>query len=142
MKDLIVYKSFLGATKQYAEWIGEYLKADSFKFNQVTDNDMIGADRIIVMSGTYAGQMPLIGFLEKNWSILKNKKVFVIAVGAVPPQDNMSKASYEKIPEEIRSIVKYIKVMGATPFAGSDKRREQIKKENLKEVFAELDNFN
>jgi len=142
MKDLIVYKSFLGTTKQYAEWVSEYLKADALKFNQASDNDLIGADRIIVMSGTYAGQMPLIGFLEKNWNILKDKKVFVIAVGAVPPQDNMSRASYEKIPEEIRGIIKYIKVMGATPFAGGDKRKEQIKIENLKEVFTELDNFN
>ena len=138
MKKVILYKSIFGSTKQYAHWLAEELESEFYKFSQLSDAELKEYDQIIVMSATYAGWMPLTGFLQKKWSILKDKEVFVIAVGGVPADDPASKLSYEKIPEEIRKKIKYAKIPGATPFAKAGKREQEIKKENLTKVLAEL----
>jgi len=91
------------------------------------------------MSGTYAGTMPLIGFLKKHANILKSKEVYAVANGATLTNSNQE---YEKIPKEIRDSIKYVKIMGATPFANKERKAKEIKKENLSRVIDLLNENN
>lgn len=138
MKRAIIYKSFLGSTKQYAQWLAEDTQSDIFKFGEISDAKLKEYDQIVVMSGTYASFMPLVKFLKKKWPVLKDKKVIVAAVGCAPIDDPMRKTSYDRIPEEIRAKIEYVKVMGATPFANAEKKSQEIKKENLGSVLEKL----
>jgi hypothetical protein len=70
------------------------------------------------------------GRLKKWWSTLRGKKVVLLVVGIVPPEEQESTAAYLKIPEHIRQEIKYFKLPGTTGSAN----REQVKKENLQPV--------
>lgn len=136
MPTIILYHSVFHTTEQYARWLGEALGAEVRGMGRM--GDLAPFDRVIVMSGTYASGMPLVKFLIKHWPVLQAKDVVVVAVGAAPPDDPQSKASYDRIPEEIRACITYFKIRGATPFAGKAKRAEEIRRENLDEVIAAL----
>ena len=56
MKTIIVYKSFLGTTKKYAQWLASDLKADILTFSQVKNEIFEKHDTVIVASGTYASK--------------------------------------------------------------------------------------
>jgi len=112
MKIIVVYRSVLGTTKQYAKWLGEALQAEVATFNHIHDEELIYYDVVIITSGTYAGKMPLVGFLKKHWDILQHKKVIVMAVGIAPAEEVVSRESYKLIPVEIRSKVRYFKLPG------------------------------
>ncbi len=112
MKTLIVYRSVLGTTKKYAQWLALSLHADIVDFHHLNVKTIDKYDVIIVTSGTYAGKMPLVGMLKKNWEKLESKKVIVMAVGIAPEDDEYSIKSYEMIPAEIRSKIKYFKLPG------------------------------
>lgn len=86
---------------------------------------------VVVMSGTYASQMPLVNFLKKNWNFLKKKKVVAVAVGMIDPKDAASKVSYNLIPKEIRDEIKYFKLPGK--FLGA-KGWGKVEEESLKKV--------
>ena len=136
MKTAIIYHSVFHATEQYAKWLAEALAAELLPMKKA--KDLSPFNRLIIMSGTYAGGMPLVGFLKKNWSKMQHKKVIVIAVGAAPEDDPMSKASYDKIPDEIKAKITYFKIRGATPFANKEKREQEITKDNLDKVLGYL----
>jgi len=138
MKKLILYKSVLGSTKQYAEWLKESIGADLFKFDQINDNDLSSYDQVVVMSGTYAGSMPLTGFLVKKWDILKNKDVYAIGIGCSPEGTDISKVAYEKIPSEIREAIEYFKIIGAPPFVNAQKKAEILKRGCLDQVIKSI----
>jgi len=138
MNNIVVYKSIFGATKMYANWIAEFLKADSFKFGEANKSVLSCSDKVIVLSGTYAGQMPLATFLKDNWIILKDKKVYVVAVGCSDEKSEGAKIAYESIPLEIRESIHYYNVMGAMPF--SDKTGK-VERSNLEKLFDDLGCF-
>ncbi len=129
MRTVIIYSSILGTTKKYAMWLREALEADLSKANagQRSAQDY---DLVIICSPTYLGQIRLLGYLKKRWSVLQEKKVILIAVGMAPPEDPDSKRSYERIPEEIRNGIKYFKLPGKIGPAGKAK----VKQENLQPV--------
>ncbi|MFC1711336.1 flavodoxin domain-containing protein [Patescibacteria group bacterium] len=139
MKTAIIYKSFLGITKQYVSWLAKDIKADVLTFNQANDEKLSLYKTIIIASGTYAGWMPLTSFLVKKWPLIKNKKVIVASVGIAPSNDPYSKKVFEKIPLAIRKSVKIFKLPGKmfnlTP-AGD------IKKENLKDITSYINKIN
>lgn len=138
MKILIVYKSFLGATKKYAEWLAEETGADILGFSQFKKNLIQNYDVIVVCSGTYAGQMPLVSFLKNNWPILSTRKVVVAAVGTIPPQDRESRLSFELIPTHIRDNIKYFKLPGRMLTMGPDGQPDRSK---LKPVVKTIKSF-
>lgn len=86
--------------------------AKLFKLNQLNSIEKDSVDNIIIMSGTYASQMPLVKVLQVNWNKLKDKNVIVIAVGAATADDQQSKISYERIPVEIRQNITFFKLPG------------------------------
>lgn len=131
MKTVVIYKSFLGTTRTYAQWLKEELDCDIKKFSQIGDGELKGYDLMIISSGTYVGYMPLIGFLKKKWEIIKDKKVVVVAVGVAPENEEWSQKSYEKIPAHIREKIKYFKLAGKM---GNIKPAGEVKKENLDRI--------
>ncbi len=136
MKTAVIYHSFFHTTEQYAKWIAEEIGAETIPMRKA--KNLSGFDRLIIMSGTYAGWMPLAGFLRKNWGRLQGKEVVAVAVGALSEADTASKTSYQKIPPAIRSRIKYFKIRGATPFAGKEQRQQEILKSNLDRVLSYL----
>ncbi|MBN1373866.1 hypothetical protein JW962_00835 [Candidatus Dojkabacteria bacterium] len=130
MKKLVVYKSFFGATKSYATWISEAINASLLDFWKASRKIIADNDLIVICSGTYVGWMPLVQYLKANWDILGDKKVVIVAVGAVPESSLDSKRTYEKIPDEIRRSVRYFKLQSVLGPA----RNAIVKKKNIKEV--------
>lgn len=131
MKIAVIYKSFLGSTGKYAEWLSEEINADVFKFGQIKKDQFDNYDIVIISSGTYIGWMPLKGYLKKVWQYIKDKNVVVVAVGAAPEDDEWSIKSYERIPIDIRSKIKYFKIPGKL----GKQTAKDIKKENLESIF-------
>jgi flavodoxin len=136
MKIAIIYKSFLGATEKYANWLKEEFSADMYRFGDIKNNKLAEYNLLIIMSGTYAGFMPLTKFLANKWEIIKDKNVFVISVGEAPADDpKNSIPSYNKIKEEIRNKIKYFKIKGSMRKGA---RSENIQKGNLNEIIEEI----
>ncbi|MBD3207989.1 MAG: hypothetical protein GF370_00860 [Candidatus Nealsonbacteria bacterium] len=130
MKTAIIYKTVLGTTKQYAEWLEEEIQADLLEFDEADKEKLKGYDVIVVGSGTYATKMPLVGYLKKVWEIIKDKQVVILAVGAAPADDEMTKKAYQTIPGEIRERAKYFKLQGKI----WKQFESEVKKENLDPV--------
>ena len=126
-----MYRSYLGTTRTYAEWLRDELKCDLKEFGEVKDEELKQYESIIVASGTYARGMPLVDFLKSKWEIIKDKKVVVVAVGIAPENVGWSEMSYEKIPINIREKIKYFKIPGRIPFL---KTAGEVKRENLDRI--------
>jgi len=133
MKAAVVYKSFLGTTKQYALWISQALQAELLTFRQASKRKLTEFDTVVILSGTYVGHMPLVGFLKSRWLSLKDRHVIVAAVGIEPPDSPASIRSYEEIPESIRTAITYLKLPGKL---GEENPAAPVKPENIEPVLA------
>jgi menaquinone-dependent protoporphyrinogen IX oxidase len=129
VRTVIVYSSILGTTRMYAGWLREALEADLSKANAGRAS-ALNYDLIIVCSPTYMGQIRLLGYLRKRWSVLQGKWVILIAVGMAPPESPDSRRSYDSIPVEIRNRIRYFKLPGKIGPAG----KANVKQENLQPV--------
>ncbi|MDM7999362.1 MAG: flavodoxin domain-containing protein [Dehalococcoidia bacterium] len=129
MRTVIVYRSILGTTRKYALWLRDALEADLSRANAGRAS-ALDYDLIIICSPTYMGRIMLIGYLKKRWSILRQKSVILVAVGMAPPGTPDSRRSYESIPGEIRSRIRYFKLPGKIGPAG----KGSVKQENLEPV--------
>jgi len=127
MRINIYYKSIFGSTKKYANWLNQSVESNLHKFRDINKNNIDKSQIVVVMSGTYAGQMPLINFLKNNWDIFKDKIVIVVAVGAIPAEDDQNKASYDLIPDEIKDKIQFFKLPGKL----LNPNKDSVKKENL-----------
>lgn len=138
MKSLICYKTKHGATKKYMEWLADEINADIKTFDEISRKENFSDyDTLIVSSGTYVSFMPLNRFLKKFWKKFGDKRVVVVAVGGVPADDPWSLRSYNRIPQKIRGIIKYFKLIGETPENAQPVGYvSPVKKENLKDVIA------
>ena len=130
MKTAIVYQSFFGTTRRYAEWLHESVESGIFKVGQISPEEMSNYDLIVLCSGTYVGWIRIRGYLKKQWDVLQDKKIILLVVGAVPPEHPDSTKSYEKLPEHIRSSIEYFKLPGKIGSANAEK----VKRENLQPV--------
>jgi len=133
LKPVIFYKTHLGTTKEYVKWLQSSINADLFLFRQLPKARISKYNLVIISSGTYMGQMPLVKFLIKIWPQIKNKTVIVIAIGGVEPNNEASIRSYKTIPLEIRNNIKYFKIAGKV---GEIKPLGEIKFENLNEILS------
>jgi len=128
MKTAIIYRSFFWTTKQYAQWLKDALDCDLFVFKGMSSQKLTEYDTIVVCSGTYAGWMPLVGFIKKWWEILKEKRVIAVAIGISPIDEINFGSFFRQLPETIEKNIKIFKI--------SDKITcsEKTKKEGLKQI--------
>ena len=130
MKTAIVYRSFLGGTKRYAEWLHEEVESDIFGALAARRSRLAEYDLVVLCSGTYVGWISIRGRLKRWWNTLRSKKVILLVVGMAPQEDPWSERAYLKIPEHIRKEIRYFKVPGKMGAEGAEK----VKKENLQPV--------
>lgn len=114
MKLLILYTSKTGSTKQYAQWLHEeFSESDLFDLNNFDFEKVKDYDLIIIGSPVLGGMFLSTEVLMKHVEKLKDKKVFLMGVGAVPESEKWSIKSYNRIPKPLRDIfVGYIKLPG------------------------------
>jgi menaquinone-dependent protoporphyrinogen IX oxidase len=84
MKGIILYKGKYGATRQYANWIGEALHWPLFTPEQLLDETIDATDVVVIGSSVYAGRLTLHAWLRKHAHQLLRKKVFLFIVCATP----------------------------------------------------------
>jgi menaquinone-dependent protoporphyrinogen IX oxidase len=133
MRTAIIYRSFLGSTRKYAEWLHDSIESsDLFKPRQVRDKKLAEYGLVIICSGTYIGWISLRGYLKKKWPVLQGKKVVFLVVGLAPPEAPESMAAYMKIPEHIRQEIQYFKVAGR--WGSRNQNQDAVKRENLQPV--------
>lgn len=118
MNTVIIYKSKYGSTKEYAEYINRNIPdSELFSVEEFDIQNLNSYKNVILGSSVYAGMTFYNSFLINNWSILKNKNVFVFAVGMLPEDHPNSKDAYKQIPVHIRKKIQYIKLPGRVVFS-------------------------
>lgn len=118
MKTVVIYKSKHGSTREYAEYIGKNIVGSKvFSIEEFDMKTLNSYDNVILGSSVYAGNTFYKEFLVNNWEILKEKKVFVFAVGILDKEHANSKSEYESLPEDIRSKIQYVKLPGRIVFS-------------------------
>lgn len=130
MKTLILYRSFLGSSKQYAEWLHEDIPSDIMKFGKDSDNILDSYDSVVLFCGTYATRLSLAGYLKRNWGKLQRKRVVFVTVAATSAESRFSVAGYSRIPDKIRVSIKHFHLLGK----GSRANVAVFKKENIQAI--------
>ena len=108
MKTLILYKTKYGSTKEYAQWFSEDSGArDMLSLKEFHQANLEDFDHIVIFSSVYVGQISAGSFLKKHWEQLKDKKIVLLSVGAMPADATESQKSYEVLPQAIREHLFY-----------------------------------
>jgi len=104
MKGLLLYKGKYGATRQYANWIGEELLWPVSTTEQLTGDELENAEVIVIGSSVYAGRLLLHGWLKQHADQLINKKLLLFIVCATPADktDILNQIAKQNIPQVLR----------------------------------------
>jgi len=96
MKGVIIYKGKYGATKQYAEWLGEELGFPVFTADNI-DKDLLNLyDVFILGSSVYIGKLQIKKFLYNNIDLLRYKKIYFFQVAGSPPEEKEKRMQFNR----------------------------------------------
>lgn len=84
MNEVVIYKTKYGATKTYAEWIGEKLGCPVFDAKEISDEILKKYDTIVYGGGLYAEVINGVRLITKKLDKLKGKKIVVFTTGITP----------------------------------------------------------
>lgn len=102
---IVLYQSKYGATKKYAKWLSETLNCNALETKSANIKDVVKYDVIILGGGIYASGIAGISFLKKNYSMLKEKKIIVFAVGASPyDEKSFTEIKEHNLKEDLKDI--------------------------------------
>lgn len=167
MRGVIIYKGKYGATKQYAEWLGEELRLEVWSAEEITADSLNGYDYFLIGSSVYIGKLQVKKWLHKNLRYLSGKKIFFFQVAGTAPQDKEKRQAYNEacIPKEImgncgfyflpgRTIIsklswmdRFMVKMGARLIKDPEAKKtmltdhDDVKKEWLSELIAAVKNY-
>lgn len=94
-KIAVIHAGKYGSTEKYAGWIAEETGADVFDVNKVKAAELGGYDTVVLGGAIHAGRILGIDFLKKNMDTLKDKRIFVYAVGLNVEDDAIRKECVE-----------------------------------------------
>ncbi|MBQ9961123.1 MAG: hypothetical protein IJP00_04390 [Firmicutes bacterium] len=80
-KTVVIYKTKYGATKRYADWIGEELDCPVISADDFNKKDFELYDNIVYGGGVHAGGLKGFDLIKKNIRRLEGKKIVAFAVG-------------------------------------------------------------
>ena len=113
MKNLLIYQTKYGSTRQYAEWIAEQSAVDMFHIDEFNIKTLALYDTVIFGSYVRMGKLVDADFINKNWQILQNKKVIMFSVSAAPAGSKVVMEAFEKsVPEPLRKHITLFQFQG------------------------------
>lgn len=131
---LIIYKSLLGSSRIYAQWLSKAITADVYPMDVVTDEQIAKADCVIIISGTYFLSSPIISFTTRKWQVLKEKRVYLINIAGFSINSITRRIVYNWLPQEIKDCVKYYDLQGKIGPIGASK----VVISNMDELVADI----
>ncbi len=118
MKGIIIYKSNYGSTEQYARWIQEETGFDCVELKKAKARDLGSSDRIVLGCPIYAGNPLMAKWINRQWPLLREKKVILFTTSGAPAGDPALARGYEKaLGPEIRDAIGYFPLGGRMVFA-------------------------
>lgn len=107
MRGIIIYKGKYGATKQYAEWLGEELVLPVIASESISRNQLDEFDFLLLGSSVYIGKLQLRKWLKDNLSFIMRKKIFLFQVAGAPAGEKQKRETYNRasIPGEILNSI-------------------------------------
>jgi len=114
---IIVYRSSTGSTKQYAEWIAE---ETGFSLHESRDKTIPWEtpDTVVIGCPIIALKPALSGWIAKNWTRMKGKRVVLFTTSGADPADTPVAGWIEKaLPESIRSEIRAFPLPGWFDYA-------------------------
>ena len=121
MNSIIIYGSYYGTTKQYAEELSKRtnIKVISFKKVNQQINDY---DNIIYLGGLYAGGVLGISKTLKKLNNISNKRIIIATVGLSDPTDEVNKNNIRnniknQIPKEVFEKAKIFHLRGGIDYS-------------------------
>ena len=105
MKGIVIYKSKYGATKQYADWLGDLLHIPSVFSDHFHKESLSDYDFIILGSSVYIGKLLIRDWLVQNLNRFQPIKVFLFIVGGTDPgeKDKTDKIVKDNLPGELKN---------------------------------------
>lgn len=117
-KEAVVYRSKTGYTRCYAEWIAMVLECDLLELSQVSIEELMEYDTLIIGGGIYVGNINGLQFILKNYDKLSEKRLYLFAVGL----DHMESEHLEQIwsrqlTREQRKVIKCYYLRGGLNYS-------------------------
>jgi menaquinone-dependent protoporphyrinogen IX oxidase len=105
MKNIIVYCSKYGGTRQYAEWLSQKLDIALTEASEITSMQIEKYDCIIIGSPVYIGKLSISQWLKRSLSSLINKKIFLFVVCGTDTNETSRLQGFidASVPSEIRN---------------------------------------
>ena len=164
MNAIIIYKGKYGATKQYANWLGQEFKIPVREAGSIRGEQLNYCDALLIGTSVYIGKLQIKNWLKKNLAFIQDKKIFFFQVAGTPPEQVDKRQTYnlEGIPNELmgkcafyflpgRLIIeklswwdRFMLKMGARLVKDPNERKnmltnyDQVKKQNLNELILDV----
>ncbi len=108
-KVAVIYRSYYGFTKQYAEWIADELDADLFDVKNISVEQLLLYDVVIYGGGIYAGGIAGVKLVVRN----PCKNLVVFTVGAADPQaTDYTDIIHRNFSAELRESISFFHLQG------------------------------
>ncbi|MGZ8543648.1 MAG: flavodoxin domain-containing protein [Flavisolibacter sp.] len=106
MKGIIVYETKYGATRQYAEWLGEDLKLPLAIAKEVPANRLQSFDFVLIGTPVYMGKLRIKNWLKKGVKSLAGKKLVLFIVNDTSPDEQLKREKFivSSVPPELRHL--------------------------------------
>jgi len=105
MKGIILFMGKYGATRQYAEWLGNELHLPVTSLSNFPEDTISDYDCLVILSSVYIGKMLIRDWLKKNEAVLRHKMVFFGIVCMTP--DSAIEEQNEIISRNIPSFLNH-----------------------------------
>ncbi len=90
MKGIIIYQSSCGSTKEYAEWISEATGFTCCSIKEAHQHSLDEYDIVIAGSYVIANKVSIGRWIDRQWNILKNKKVVAFSTSGAKPSPELA----------------------------------------------------
>ncbi|SDY33128.1 flavodoxin domain-containing protein [Tindallia californiensis] len=111
---VVLYKSFYGSTKQYAEWIVEETDGDCFELDKIKAEELQKYDVIVFGGGLYAAGINGMKTFQEIYDQIKEKRIIICAVGLSPVVEKVIHEVMEaNVTAEMKGKVNFFLLRGA-----------------------------
>jgi menaquinone-dependent protoporphyrinogen IX oxidase len=103
MKGVIIYKGKYGATRQYAQWLGEALQIPVYAADDAAIGKITQYDFVIGGGSVYVGKWQLKAWVGRQAPALQQKKFFSFIVCGTPAseKEKLRKMAADNIPASL-----------------------------------------